>query len=489
MSKAKDKSKADAGLMARLRAPVPAASLALFRVVFGTIMLIEVIRFWTSRWIEAVYILPTIHFKYYGFSWVEAWPGNGMYVHFAVLGVAAICIALGFAYRLSALVFFLGYTYVFLIDEAMYRNHFYLVCVLSLMLVFVPAHRGYSIDAWLRGGLRNPYVPAWSVWMIRAQIGFVYFYAGLAKLNADWLHGMPLKMWLARMDVPAPLESLLSATGTAYFLSYAGLAFDLSVTPLLLWRRTRWIGFAGAVGFHLMNSRMFEIGIFPYVMLAATTMFFDPDWPIRLARRLRVAIAVPDFDPGTWKPTPAVVLALAGVLIGLQAVVPLRHYWYPGPAAWNEAGHRFSWRMMLRDKQGVSLFTVVDPASLKTRIVNPETYASHLQIWQLSLFPDLAQQFARWIYEREAAEGRPQVKVNAWTVVSLNGRDYAFLIDPSVDLAATSRTLGSPYWVLPFGEPMEDQARRVWGSRAGPIVQTIRENANLQNAEAPRISP
>src|SRR5260370_25521676 len=99
-------------LGARAFAPVDAASLVCFRVGFGVVMAWEVIRYFRNGWIAAVFIEPAFHFKYFGFGWVRPWPGAGMYVHFTALGIAALGIALGLAYRLSAVVFFLGFTYV-----------------------------------------------------------------------------------------------------------------------------------------------------------------------------------------------------------------------------------------------------------------------------------------------------------------------------------------------------------------------------------------
>lgn len=139
---------------------VDIASLVYFRVAFGLIMVWEVWRYFSHDWIRALYIDPPFTFKYYGFEWVEAWPGVGMYLHFAALGVLAAFIALGFLYRLSAALFFVGFTYVFLLDQSNFLNHFYLISLVSLLLVFVPAHRAFSLDAWMRPHLRSRTAPA-----------------------------------------------------------------------------------------------------------------------------------------------------------------------------------------------------------------------------------------------------------------------------------------------------------------------------------------
>ena len=81
--------------------PVSAASGAVFRIVFGLLGVAAVIRFAAKGWIAELYIEPVHHFTYSGFWWVQPWPGLGMYVHFALLGVASLGVALGYRYRLS----------------------------------------------------------------------------------------------------------------------------------------------------------------------------------------------------------------------------------------------------------------------------------------------------------------------------------------------------------------------------------------------------
>ncbi len=173
------------------------APLATFRVAFGVLMLLSIVRFWSKGWIETQYIQPEYFFTYYGFDWVKPLGNPGMFILFGLMGIAALFIALGFLYRYSAIIFFLLFTYVELIDKTNYLNHYYFVSIMAFLLIWVPANASYSLDA--KWGLikSRRLVPAWSVDIFKLQLGIVYFYAGLAKLNADWLfEAMPLKMWL-----------------------------------------------------------------------------------------------------------------------------------------------------------------------------------------------------------------------------------------------------------------------------------------------------
>jgi hypothetical protein len=439
--------------------PVDIASLACFRVAFGAVMFWEVCRYFGHGWIATYYIDPGFHFTYYGFGWVRPWPGDGMYLHFAALGVAALGIAAGLRYRLCAAAFFLGFTYVFLLDQVRYLNHFYLISLVALLLVFTPVHRAASLDAWRRPHLRSDTVPAWALWILRAQVGIPYFYGGIAKLNGDWLRGEPIRSWLAgRPDFPL-IGRFFGEEWMVYTFAYGGLLLDLLVVPALMWRRTRPIAFAAALSFHGTNAVLFRIGVFPWMMMAATTIFFAPDWPRRLASWIRGGALAAAGRPALAGAPPgprARRLTLAGLAawVAVQALVPLRHLLYPGNVSWTEEGHRFAWHMKLRDKEARATFTVTDPASGRTRTVRPSTYLTRLQARRMAAHPDMILQLAHHISREERRAGRPGVEVRADALASLNGREPQPLVYPDVDLAVQPRSLAPAAWIVPLYEPL-----------------------------------
>jgi vitamin K-dependent gamma-carboxylase len=241
--------------------------------MFGAIMLWECWRFWSKGWIERHYIAPEFFFKYYGFEWVQAWPGDGMYWHFAALAVLALLIALGVFYRLATLLFFLAFTYIFLLDQARYLNHFYLVILISVALMVIPAPH-----------LRAP-APAWSIWLFRLQFEVMYIYAGVVKINADWLRLEPMGMWLARRDDFFLLgEYFFQQDWVVALASYGAILLHIVGAPLLLWKVTRGWVMVVYFAFHLMNHFLFNIGIFPWMAMAGTLIFLEPDWPRRAWR-------------------------------------------------------------------------------------------------------------------------------------------------------------------------------------------------------------
>ncbi|MBZ5712732.1 HTTM domain-containing protein [Nannocystis pusilla] len=444
-------------LWARLFAPVDIASLVCFRIAFGVLMMVEVGRYIPR--IGRYYIDPAFNFTYYGFEWVKALPGDWMYVHFGVLGLAALCVTIGLCYRLAAAVFFAGFSYMFLLEQARYLNHIYLLCLIAFLMIFVPAHRAFSVDAWLRPKLRSRTVPAWALWLIRLQIGIPYFYGGLAKINHDWLHGEPMRMWLAKRADGTLLGPLMTEEWVVYFFSYGGLLFDLLIVPAMLWRRTRPFAFVAALGFHFINGNIFSIGIFPWVMAAATLMFFPPDWPRRLRDHTARALGLVVAEPAAAAPRPPppsrptrkqkYLLAFLAAYTSWQLLFPLRHWLYPGDVAWTEEGHKFSWRMKLRDKSGTAVFYATDPASGETWKVDLRSRVKRWQLSEMTGRPEMILELAHHIGAQLEAEGTPdvEIRVHAWT--SVNGRPKQLLIDPEVDLMKVERSLFPASWIRP----------------------------------------
>jgi vitamin K-dependent gamma-carboxylase len=434
--------------------PVDIASLVFFRISLGLLMLCEVLRYFAHGWIARYWITPNFLFTYYGFSWVHPWPGGWMYFHVGILGLLAIFIAIGFAYRVSTILFSLGITYCFLLEQAVYLNHLYLVCLLSFLLIFVPANRALAVDAWLYPQWRRDRVPAWTLWLFRGQMGLVYFYSGVAKLSPDWLRGQPMRMWLAdETDFPI-IGRFLQEEWVAYLFSYGGLLLDLLMAPLLLWRRTRGAAFCLAFGFHLANARLFSIGIFPWVAIAATTLFLSPDWPRRVITVIRRAAAPSKSstiaaDTSENRP---LILTLIALYFVIQLLVPLRHLLYPGNVDWTYEGHLFSWRMKLLDRDAQARFFVSDPNNGATHEVDPLESLRPAQVQKMSARPDMILQFAHYLARNEPRSGPRPLQVRAEVLLGLNGREPALLVDPKVDLAAERQTLGHASWLLPMPE-------------------------------------
>ena len=393
------------------------APLAVLRIAFGAVLLYSTLRFLAKGWVREFYIAPHFHFTFYGFDWVRPLPAAGMYSVFWLMAVAALFITAGFLYRAAVSLFLVCFVYVELLDKTYYLNHYYFVSLFVFLLLLVPANRYWSVDVWLRPVLKATLVPAWTIDIFRVQLLVVYLFAGLSKLTVDWLfHAEPLRIWLPAQGLPMWM---------AYVFSWCGALFDLSIGFLLWWRRTRVIAYVFVVIFHIVTVLLFKIGVFPYVMIAATLVFFE--W-------------------GTLE-GPAVRFRMPGVLLGsyfaLQVLVPLRYLLYPGRLLWTEQGYRFSWRVMLMEKSGTAFFYVRE--GQRRGEVNNAQFLTPLQERQMATQPDMILQYAHYL--SGVYGGKP---VTAESYVTLNGSGSRLYLDSTVDLSRQCENFLPKKWILSF---------------------------------------
>ncbi len=457
-----------------LEEPTGATPLIVIRVAFGLLMAGAALRFLAKGWVRTQFIEPAFHFRYLLFPWIPELPGHSLYLVFAVQIASALAIALGWRYRVATIAFFLAFTYVELIDQATYLNHYYFVSLVSFLLIFLPLDRWGSRDANARRFAPGP-APRWIALVLQAQIAIVYFFAGVAKLSPDWLlRAEPLRIWLsARSGLPI-LGAFFDQPWFPYLMSWGGAAFDLSIPALLVWRVSRPWAYLSVVGFHLATAVLFPIGIFPWVMVASALIFFDEEDYRRLTRRFarrrgryargrhaggrhplgergggapgRPATGVP-IPMGTGR------RLVLGTFFALQLLLPLRHWAYPGNVLWTEEGYRFSWRVMLVEKTGTAFFKITDPETRRSWEAFPSEYLTPQQERQLVFQPDMILSFAHHLRDTLRDQGVRDPEIRALVYVSLNGRRSRPLIDPAIDLAKTPRSLAPKEWVLADDTP------------------------------------
>lgn len=439
----------------RLTAPRDAAGLAVFRALFGVLVTVSALRFLAYGWVDELFVEPTFLFKYWGFEWVEPLGQGGMHAVFWALAALGVLVTTGTLYRFAMPALFVLFSYVQLLDVTNYLNHYYLVSLLALLMSFMPLGGAYGVDAWLFPRSRRTTLPAWCTYLLRFQIAVVYFYAGLAKLGGDWLlHAQPLSIWLsARTHVPI-LGAIFEERWVAFAMAWAGFLFDTTIALWLSIRRARPFAFAAVLVFHGLTSLLFPIGMFPFIMVTAATVFFASDWPRRLVARVVPAAGAPALSR-TSSPSLArgrLFFAFVGVAAAyavLQVALPLRTHLYGGDVRWHEQGMRWSWRVMVREKNASVTYYVETPSTGRLREVSPHRYLDARQAREFATQPDLVAQLARHIAAEYAEKEGEPVIVRADVKASLNGRLSAPLVDPTVDLASQREGLGPKLWILP----------------------------------------
>ena len=389
-----------------------------------------------------MYVAPRLFFPYFGFEWVKPLPETGMYLVFGLLILSSLGILLGAFYRASALVFFVLFTYVELIDKTNYLNHYYFVSLVSFILVFLPAAHAFSVDNRLFGRGETSSVPRFFILLPSLQMFIVYFFAGVAKLNPYWLlEAQPLKMWLPAFSHFKIIGPYMEEDWVAYFFSWFACVYDLLIGFLLFNKRTVKIAYVFVVIFHLATSLFFNIGMFPYIMITITIIFFPVSLHEKILGFLRSLFwyrprALPPVAPLMGKS----VLLVFIVYFLIQVFLPFRYAFYPGKLFWTEQGYRFSWRVMLMEKAGTAFFYVKDKRTGKQSEVDNKEYLTFMQEKMMATQPDMMVDYARFLKLEYIGKGYADPEVRAQAFVTLNGSGTREFIDPEVDLAAQNNS-------------------------------------------------
>ena len=423
------------------------SGLVVFRALFGLLIAIEAFGAIFTGWIRRTFIEPDFTFNFIGFEFLQPLPGDGMLWYYGIMGVFGIFVMLGFKYRLSIICYGIMWAGVYLMQKSSYNNHYYLLMLLCFIMSFLPANRWFSLDAKIKPEISRISMPRWVWIVIVLQLWIVFTYASVAKLYPDWLDGsFPALLMRSKADYWLVGE-FLQQSWIRYAIAYFGLLFDLLIIPLLFWKRTRLPAFIAAIFFHLFNSFIFHIGIFPYMSLAFSIFFFPTEkinqWFLRNKKKYydKAEIIIPSYRN--------FIIAAMSVWFIIQISLPLRHWFFKDDVLWTEEGHRLSWRMMLRGKGGRVTFKVVEKGTSDTIFVDKKAYLSRKQLRALPTKPDLIWQFAQRM-EKEYAEKGKEVEVYAEGKISVNGGPYKPLIDPKVDLAAEKwQHFKHHDWILP----------------------------------------
>ncbi|WP_291150596.1 HTTM domain-containing protein [Flavobacterium sp. UBA7680] len=439
-----------------------AATLAFFRLAFGLMMSLSLVRFLSYNWVNKFYIEPIFHFTYYGFEFVKPF-GTPTYLLFVLALLSSIGIAAGYRYKVASTIFFLSFTYIELMDKTTYLNHYYFISIISFVLIFLPANAYFSLDAYRNPKIAFQKIPRWTTDILKLLLGIVYFYAGLAKLNSDWLFkAMPLKIWLPTNHNLPFIGSLLNQNWVHFAFSWSGMIYDLSIPFLLLYKRTRIFAFVLVVVFHVLTKILFPIGVFPYVMIISSLLFFGSDFHKKclqyIARILLIKFEV--FENGKEKVAAfntfyKAKIAVLSTFLLFQLTFPFRYLLYPGELFWTEEGFRFSWRVMLMEKAGYTQFTVKDSKTKQEIKVNNGHFLTAFQEKQMAFQPDFILEYAHFLHDYYQKQGIQDPEVYVESYVALNGRLSKPYIDQNINLAKENESFQHKTWILPFNDEIK----------------------------------
>ena len=432
------------------------ASLAVFRIIIGILLMkdVPVIQYTSQHGPDS------FSASFYGFEWVQADPTLiALCINFLPLTV--FCIIFGLFYRLAMPLTTLILAYLFLISPEYYLNHYYMLILFCTLMSFMPASKTWSLDALIqKSSDKDTGVPNWYYWILKLQTEVILIYAGLVKINWDWFGLQPLSTWFTPELYKLPVIGWLFFFDAPIVIGAYGVILLHTVgAPLLYFKKTRpWV-FALYVCFHMSNSIMFDIGIFPYMTIAATLLFFSPDWPRKILKKIEplTSASISVYKKiANFKLSRKVTILLLGIWILFQIINPLPVLFTSNlKTAWTGHRHFFTWRMMLNDKRVYNVSYVVHmPERRRIEFVPLEEHLNKRQCFRFTSIPNMAVQFANYLEEYYSKKYDTDiVKVYTYTDMSINFREPELWADPTVNLAAQEPKYGVHEWLEPVDNP------------------------------------
>jgi predicted DCC family thiol-disulfide oxidoreductase YuxK len=218
------------GALIRDDAESPSRFYACVRIVIGVVALGA-----TTR-----YLIKATAYEDTGF---ESWHAAAMLV-WAILAVAVV---LGWRARVAAVAATItGAVMVTAGAEFFNNNHMYLATICMGLVAFSDCERFYALRP--RAGLPDE----WPRWMMRIQLSVVYGYAGLQKVNSEFLSGDALDAYMSQAVGPlAPLAHALSGSAIVVPMAYSVVLVEVGMALLVWSKRTRPLVFATAIPLHI----------------------------------------------------------------------------------------------------------------------------------------------------------------------------------------------------------------------------------------------
>lgn len=425
------------------------SALIVFRIIFGLLCFLESVGAIFTGWVKHTLVDPDFTFNFIGFEFLQPLPGNGMYYYYAIMGIFGLLIMVGYKYRFSMFAFTIMWSATYLMQKSSYNNHYYLLMLLSGIMVFLPAHKYASVDVKLNPEIKSYSMPKWCRWVIIIQLFIVYTYASVAKFYPDWLDTSVIKMMMEGKKHYVFVGDFLQQKWLHYVLAYGGILFDGLIIPLLLFKPTRKYTFIVSIFFHVFNSFIFQIGIFPYLALAFSLFFFPAEKIQKLFLKKKTCYTAEEIVIPKLK---TLLIIGFSIYFIIQIGLPLRHHFIEDNVLRTEEGHRLSWRMMLRIKSGQTSYWIENKDSRKRTHIDLNKYLSTKQKRSVSTKPDVMWQFAQRLKQDFKNKGQ-DVAVYINCKVSINGKPYKTLINPDIDIANVEwDVFNHSNWILPLKE-------------------------------------
>jgi len=278
----------------------PATTIALFRVLFGILLLANALLFVRQArlWIGERGVLPRQRYReafgHSRFTLLSYLPGSDVW-GFVILGLhilAAASLVLGFATRCSAAVAFITLTSIQQRNPLVLYGADHVLRLMSFLLIFSRAGEVWSVDQWLiaRAGLQAQEATAWCSRLMQLQVSIVYFKAFVAKLSGEtWRDGSAVYYAVEAAGFRrARLPCFARSWSWSRLATWWTLTVELALGSLVWVRELRYPCLLAGVTLHLLMEVFMNLQLFGVTMIVCLTLFIEPQGLDALLRNLEL---------------------------------------------------------------------------------------------------------------------------------------------------------------------------------------------------------
>ena len=270
--------------------PIPAYSLALFRIAFAFVVLVilgllapdALDRYGPRGVLPAADAANTLAPPRINLLLMLPQSDAVVYGFFAFSFLATLALLVGFRTRIASIlvwvcVISLHHRNVYLLNAG---DH--LVRNLSFLLMFAPAGACFSVDRWLRRrrGIEpagQPMIVPWAQRLLQLQLCIMYADSVMWKLAGNhWLDGTAV-YYIVQLDEfrRFPVPAWCATLWFSRFATWSSLAAEAAMATLVWIRPLRRYVLCAGIALHLGLEYTMNIPVFQWVVLASYCLFLD----------------------------------------------------------------------------------------------------------------------------------------------------------------------------------------------------------------------
>lgn len=435
-----------------LNSNINGQAIPIFRLLFGVCM--GVFYFISVGHQIALHFsdVSIIHLPFYGFSWVPM-PGLAVYCGLLIsIGVLMLLVGISRKPMKYLILLSIAYTYYFSTTLLDYNNHYYL----SLLLIYLFTFSHYFYPQTI---YKIKLVPRWNIMIFRWQWVIVYFYAGIAKLNVDWLSGTVIAKTLSGSETHSVLQ-FLAHPMVARIIGGAGTIVDLFLAFGLLIEKTRRVAVIALISFHLLNESVFfsdltgdSVGYFPLLGIISTVLFINKSDMTLIKKWASKLLTMGDFQLALFKPNQnyrKVFFCLMTAFLLLQVYLPSRRFFNGENEYFTGEDRQFSYIRNSTMLQSSIKMTMIDKKTKASWLLRMDHYISPNERNVFVENPRALIVLAKRVNAEMRKTNYNNMAIYFDALFSLNGEPAQEGVNPNIDFVKLSPYADKKVWLRPY---------------------------------------